>query len=286
MDSPRIDIVTQFPPETTSLRNLYQSVNRANESWDVYVNRIQPPEIPGQNKAASAIRLGLLTLQTLRTCARLRWKTDLLIIHKPLRGELVERLFGIRLAERVFLSFDPVVYATFDANHVDNPEKCRLLFTQSDIVYATSDEIEQEVKKHTSTEQIAFIPPSVDTELFEPGSSCSQQTENSNDLVLGWVGYVEGYEENLWLLADAFDAVDTDGVALRFLNGGGQFPDELKRAIEATGVTLEIIDAVPHDSVPDVINSFDVGVAPLRDTEFNRGRSSEKSGNTWPVVCR
>lgn len=273
MTDTRLDIITSFPPETPSLKNLRQGVDAADESWEIHVHQLQRPELPGQNKLISAVEYGLLTLLTLWTGIRLYWKNDLLIIHKPLHAELIEALSGIIISERVFLSYNTVVYSTFDANYVHNPEKSALLFERADLVYVTSREIEQEVKKHTTRERIAFIPLSIDTELFEPdrSSRCS-----GDEVVLGWVGNIDVHRDNVQLLADAFSSIDTDSIKLRLLYGSETFPPDLKQQLQDTGVTLDLIDFVPHNEVPAIINTFDIGAAPLRDTEFNRGRSSVK----------
>jgi len=274
MSETQINIVTKFPPETTSLNNLCQGISEADESWNVHIHQLQRPQLPGQNKMISGVEYGILTLQIFWIGLKLRWKTDILVTHKPLPTELIEAVFGIITSDRVFHSFDNTVHATFDANYVSTPKKSAFLFQRADFAYVTSREIEQEVKKHTSEDCIALIPPSIDTELFTPENS--EVFDSDDKLVLGWVGAIEPHKENLRLFADSLDAIETKDIKVKLLYGDGEFPPNLKQKFLESGVEIDLIDPVPHEEVPAVINSFDIGVAPLRDTAFNRGRSSEK----------
>ncbi len=276
MTDTRIDVVTKFSAGTPSLENLLQGIRHADESWDVHVHRLERPQLPTQNKLSSGLEHGLLTLQTFWTGLKLRTKSDFVIIHKTLRKELIEALFGVIISERIFLSFENTVHSTFDANYVHNPEKSALLFKKSDLVWVTSRQIKREVEKHTTEEFITFIPLSIDTELFNPEYSNPYQSNDDEELVLGWVGNIEAHEENVRLLADTLGSIDTDDIRVRLLYGTDEFPDDLEQQLRDTGASIDLLEFVPHEQVPAVINGFDVGVAPLRDTEFARGRSSVK----------
>jgi glycosyltransferase involved in cell wall biosynthesis len=275
MTETRIDIVTSYPSETPSRRNLLQGVSQADPSWTVHVHEVRKPQLPGESDLSSAVERGLLTLLFLWTGTKLRWRNDLLVVHKTLDTDLLEMRWGINVAEAVFLSFENVVYVPFDAQYVHDPETAALLFERADLVYATSKAIEREAETHTTRDRVAYIPPSVDTELFAPGRSRAREFDD-DELVLGWVGDIEAHEESLGLLVDALESVETDTITVRFLYSGSEFPADLKRRLQETGVALDLVDPVPHDEVPAVMKSFDVGLAPMRDTEFNRGRSSTK----------
>jgi len=275
MADTRLDIITRFPAETPSLKNLRQGVDAADESWEIRVHQIQRPELPGQNKLISAVEYGFLTLLTLWTGIRLYWKNDLLIIHKTLDVELIEALFGFIVSERVFLNYNNVVHTTYDANYVHNTNRSTMLFENADLVYVTSRAIKQTVKTCATQEHIAFIPPSIDTNVFNPDSPDRCRC-NDDELVLGWVGNIEVHDKNVQILADNLTSVSADNIKLRLLCGGEDLPVDLKKQLQDTGVTLDLIGFVPDEEVPAVINTFDIGVVPLRETEFNRGRSSEK----------
>jgi len=285
MNGKRIDVVSRFPPDTTSLRNLLQGLRAVDEPWEVHRHQLRRPDLPGDNVVTAGVEHGCLTLSTLRTGLELRQNSDLVVVHKPLQPDLLGRLSGRHVPGRVFLGCRPVVYATFDANYVHAPGRSRLLFERADLVYATSEAIASEASEHAPEDRVAYIPPSVDTERFTPDRPVPDRFDAEDELVLGWIGNVEPHEDNLGLVADALSAVDLEeavssgdpeGVVLRFVYSGGEFPGDLRERLAATGARVELVGAVPHDRMPGVINGFDVGLAPLLDTPFDRGRSSEK----------
>jgi glycosyltransferase involved in cell wall biosynthesis len=98
----------------------------------------------------------------------------------------------------------------------------------------------------------------------------------TNKTVLGWIGNIEVHKSDIRLILNSLQSLDSPDLLLRLLIGGGEIPPKLKKEIKAIQIDVDVIDYVPWSDVPAVINSFDIGLAPLRNTEFNRGRSSEK----------
>lgn len=275
MNDIRVDIVHKWESNPPSLKNLLQGLRAVEDPVDIHVHSLAQKDYFFDSKLTSAIELADLSLQTLATFFEVRRKSDVLIVHKTLRRELLEYVLGINVAERLFLRCENVIYSTYDADYVYFPKKARYLFERSALVYATSESIAEKASEFVSNERIRYIPPSVDTDFFNPNISVSSDLK-TDLLVLGWVGNPNVHGDNLRYLTDALQDVRFDDVMLRFLLGGESLPPDILSQLEATGATLDLIEYVPWEEVPEVINSFDVGFAPLRDTEFNRGRSSEK----------
>jgi glycosyltransferase involved in cell wall biosynthesis len=235
------------------------------------------PNLPGQNKLIEWIEHFFIPLSLLKTTLKLnnRADTDILVIHKTLQGEPIEYITGVNVAERLLTRFDNVVYSTYDADYTHSPDKANYLFNRSDLVLATSKAIVQEARKFKPPEEIAYIPPSVDTEFFQPRRNVPDELA-SDSLVLGWIGDADSHKQNLHFLSRCLSGLNRQDITLRLLLGGSSISQSLKSQFEATGVNIDIIKYVPRERVPKVINSFDIGLAPLQDTVFNRGRSSEK----------
>lgn len=276
MDSKRIDIVHRFDSPTPSLKNLLQGLQCIDESWDIHVHSLRP-NIPGSNKFITAVELGVFSLKVYEKVIKINtvYDSDVLIIHKSLYGDLIDRVFDTVIAERLFLTNNNVIYSTYDADYVEFPKKTAYLFKNTSHILATSKAIKQEAQKYASNDNISYVAPSVDTDFFNPHYSVPEDLE-TDSLVIGWIGNADVHQDNIWYLAECLNELEDDDIILRLLLGGGSISSELRNELSNLDIGLHTIDSVPWEDVPVVINSFDVGLAPLEDTEFNRGRSSEK----------
>lgn len=275
MTETRIGIVTtsrQGQPDT-SANILTEMVSHGDDSWRVQVHSIVRPDLPGENSVTAACEVGIVALRALATAIRLRRRADIVVVNKTLSWDLVDAVFGVPLYERLFLSHGGTVYATMDADYVPEPTKTRALFENADLVLATSRAIYERATTVTSPDRVVLVSPSVDTDFFVPAVSESRADEN---LVLGWVGGADYHQENLRSLVTCLEAVEADGITIRLLLGGGSLPDGVRNRLDEMGFDVDVIGYVPWEDVPEVINSIDVGLVPLQDTEFNRGKSSQK----------
>lgn len=275
MDDIRVDIIHKWSSPPPSLKNLLQGLREMSHPLDLHIHPLAKPTYRGSTKLTSAVELGALTLLTIRTYLSLREQTDVVIIHKTLGEELIEHLLGINIAERLLLRLEPVIHTTYDADYVYYPKKSWYLFDRSTLIIATSEAIRRTAEMTADPDQVVSIPPSVDTSFFAPTVAVPPELQ-TDALVLGWVGNPDVHEDNLRYLADQLSDAELSGDVLRFLLDGGTLPEDVREKLAATGANLEVIPRVPWEEVPAVINSFDVGLAPLRDTPFDRGRSSEK----------
>lgn len=269
-----IDIVHRFNKTTPSLRNLLQGLNGVDEPWRINTHALRP-NIPGNNRVSNGVEVGLYPAKATLTAARIKKRApDIVIVHKTLDGGILNRISKRKTVEPLFANYSKVVYSTYDADYVRDRANAQYLFKNSDLVYATSKAIEQEAIKHTNKEKIKYIPPSVNTEFFTPEVSVSERY-NSEKLAIGWIGNASVHQEELQYIANVVQQTDKD-IVLRLLLGGSKLQSETRQQLQDTDIEIDIIEYVEWERVPEVINSFDVGLAPLIDTEFNRGRSSEK----------
>ena len=271
----RVDIVHGFRTNPPSLNNLLQGLETIIDTPNIHVHSLSQPDFAGPDRLVAGVELAALSFQTVATFAKVWARSDLVIIHKSLTKEFIEYIFGINVAERLFLRGGPTIHTTYDADYVHFPEKTRYLYERADAVVATSEAIYTEVEQIAGPDRVWYIPPSVDTDFFNPNVLVESSLE-TDSYVLGWVGNPDVHLDNLRYLAERLQGVETDDVTLRMLLGGGQLSQSVQADLTDTGLTLDLVDHVAREKVPMVINSFDVGLAPLRDTEFNRGRSSEK----------
>jgi glycosyltransferase involved in cell wall biosynthesis len=261
------------------VKNLLQGIQSLDASWDIKVHQVSRSELYGDNKLITAIEHTVDNFKLIKMIIDLRMKrqTDVLIIHKPLRRNPLDILFDINLTHDLILKNNPpynVVCSTYDASYVHNPA-ADYLFRNSDLVFATSKTIHNRANKVATDTQIAKIPPSVDTSFFNPDVDIPDNLK-TDKIVVGWVGNIEVHRSDMRIIVNSLQSLDSQDLLLRVLTGGGEIPSKLKKEIKAMQIDVDLIDYVPWSDVPAVINSFDIGLAPLTNTEFNRGRSSEK----------
>lgn len=277
MSGPRIDVVTRFGRNTASVTNLKQSLDTLSE----YTVHLHCPriELPGREyRGKYLFENSLMIPRFVKIFFQLKEISDVLIIHKT----LFPREWGG--LERLFLRCNNVVYSTYDAEYVRTPKKVEMLFERSEVVVATSHAIARSAE--AATDDVVLIPPSVDTEFFKPiprADVAYPGYEPVDDgLTLGWVGSADEHAENLSHLVDCLRSIPGGySVTVRFL-GNGEFTAKSRAPFEELAqdrphISVDFVDRVPRELVPDVINSFDIGLTPMVDSPFERGRSSEKT---------
>lgn len=275
MSRPRIDVLVRGDRDTPSVRIILQTLSHLDERWDVHLKPIRRPDLTGRNILVSAIELSILSARTLLTAFRLRTKPDILLINKTLPREPLGWITRIPIPEHLFVGFHTTVYSTMDADYVWNPRAASLLFEKADLIYATSRAIYDEATEYASEDRVVLLPPSVDTDFFTPDVDVPERLDDEN-LVIGWIGGADNHGETLRHLVRCLEDVPPAGITVRLLLGGGSLPDGVEEGLRKAGFEVDVIEYVPWESVPAVTNSIDVGLVPLRDTPFDRGKSSQK----------
>ncbi len=115
-------------------------------------------------------------------------------------------------------------------------------------------------------QRVAIIPTGVDIERFVPRPSAP----NGNHLVIGWIGTSSNFKQ-LFHIESALDEV------LR------SHPHSLLRVVadrrpEFRTISSERVSFIPWDARTEVesIQSLDIGIMPLIDSEWERGKCSYK----------
>ena len=279
-ETTQIHIVHGFYEQKPSLKNLQQGLRGMGDGFEIYTHNIRKKESP-ESIVSNCLELFNIFTNSIETFVQVMREADILIIHKfimPLDNTIIERLF---------VQHDTVVYSVYDAEYIDNPTKSAFLSSESDLVHAISHSIAAHAREYT--EDVAVIPPSVDTDFFKPMREGDIKFENSqinpsDKFVIGWVGNASDHKENIKYMINTLPEQNSSEIIFRLLCGG-ELPAGLKQKIESISIETEIIEWVPRKDVPKVINTFDVGLAPLQDTAFNRGRSSEKIREYMSCGC-
>ncbi len=172
----------------------------------------------------------------------------------------LKKLLGTRL-----------VYDVDDAVFLYAPLKTRLLVQASDLVLAGSHFVYDYCRKLNP--RTALSLSCVDIQLFKP----ARADKKKEGLVLGWCGNPSGHEENLRLLVEPLKELASRGTKLEFRAVGfGKEHPLAKEFAAVPGLRTLFVPFIASERVPQALAEFDVGLVPLVDNPWCRGKYSIK----------
>lgn len=127
---------------------------------------------------------------------------------------------------------------------------------------------------------VYVMPTCVPFKLYGAGAGASAASLGAK-LVLGWVGNAPFHYENLRLLVPVFTELILEGVKFKFILVGADKNKkiyELFKSIKGLDVCFidELIWSDPANVIRE-IKKFDLGLMPLMDNEWNRGKCAFKA---------
>jgi glycosyltransferase involved in cell wall biosynthesis len=248
---------------------------------EVTLNSLFTPEFfrlvykPGHylRKAVSFAGLSLKRLDALRDARDF----DLILIYRemfPIGPALVERLITARGRPPVVFDFDDAIFlpSVSDANRLilalKQPQKVASIIRYSDHVITGNEYLADYARRFNSA--VTMIPTCVDTNRFAPASAAGrpERADPAREPVVGWIGspttasYIRG-------LAGVLRRVHERHPFVLRVSGAGE-------ALEIPGVSVENRTWALADEV-ELFNTCDVGVYPLADDEWSKGKCGFKA---------
>jgi glycosyltransferase involved in cell wall biosynthesis len=227
---------------------------------------------PGRylQKAATFAGLSIKRLAALRDAAQF----DLIFIYRemfPIGPAVIERLLTMRGRPPVVFDFDDALFlpSVSDANRLiavlKQPQKIESIISRSDHVIAGNDYLSAYARRFNPA--VTMIPTSVDTDRFAPlDGGCPSKT--TTPPIIGWIGspttasYIRGLAGVLRRVRERHNFV------LR-VSGTGE-------PLEIPGVQVENETWTLAREV-ELFNSCDIGVYPLADDEWSKGKCGFKA---------
>jgi glycosyltransferase involved in cell wall biosynthesis len=248
---------------------------------DVTLDSLFTPEFfrlvykPGHyaRKAVTFAALSLKRLDSLRDSSRY----DLILVYReifPIGPAFVERLLGARRRPPIVFDFDDAIFlpSVSDANRLiaalKRPQKVASIIRHSDHVITGNEYLADYARRFNPA--VTTIPTCVDTERFVPASETvrSALSAQSHLPVIGWIGspttasYIRGLAGVLRRVRERHPFV------LRV--SGADVP------LTIPGVEIENRPWSLADEVT-LFNTCDVGVYPLADDEWSKGKCGFKA---------
>lgn len=180
--------------------------------------------------------------------------------------------FKIFFRKKFIFDFDDPKFFQF-------PIKMKLMTKLADAVIVGSHFLADWAKKYNSS--VYIIPTSVPFDVY---SSYSNQHKDTDNLVnIGWIGIGPNHLENLQIILPVFSRLLKEGLSFKFtLIGslGNKAVYDLFDNLRSDGLEVNFIDNLKWSEVnqsPSNIQKFDIGIMPLADNEWNRGKCAFKA---------
>ena len=224
-------------------------------------------------KAATFIALSLKRLNALRGSSQF----DLILVYRemfPLGPAVIERLLAARQRPPIVFDFDDAIFlpSVSDANRLiaalKQPQKVASIIRHSDHVIAGNEFLAAYARRFNRA--VTTIPTCVDTERFVPSNRhpSDAPSDESRWPVVGWIGspttvsYLRG-------LADVLRRVRERHPFVLRISGAGE-------SLSIPGVSVDNRTWSLEDEVT-LFNTCDVGVYPLADDEWSKGKCGFKA---------
>jgi glycosyltransferase involved in cell wall biosynthesis len=246
---------------------------------DVTLNSLFTPEFfrlvykPGHylRKAITFAGLALRRLDALRDSSRY----DLIFVYReilPVGPAAMERLLAMRGRPPMVFDFDDAIFlpSVSDANRLiaalKRPRKVASIIRGSDHVIAGNEYLAAYARQFNPS--VTVIPTSVDTDRFAPADRSDLAETAERPLVVGWIGSPTT-ASYIRALGRVLQRVHARQPFVLRVSGIG-------RPLEIAGVPVDNRPWSLDDEV-GLFNTCDVGVYPLADDEWSKGKCGFKA---------
>lgn len=196
-------------------------------------------------------------------------KYDVIFIHReayPFGGPFFESILR-KMRKPIVFDFDDAIFLPNTSREnvyierLKNPDKTARIIANSAHVIAGNRYLGDFALKFNRN--VTIIPSCADTERYRP----QPEKPDSKSIVIGWVGSATT-RNFLYELKDVFEEIARryDNAVFKFV--GARFPAGSIRNIANRTWSLE--------SEADEIQSFDIGIMPMPDNEWTRGKCGFK----------
>lgn len=182
--------------------------------------------------------------------------------------------FVFRVVLHSFFSRNPIIFDFDDACYLHSPFRVRLLMLISHAVVVGSHTLERwALTRHPL---VVRIPTLVDPRDYERSAVAAPSPAR---IVLGWIGLGPDHCPDLALLVPVARILADRQIPVSLMIVGTLGDPRISALFASVCIPVEFVpdlDWTDPSLVCDALSSFDIGLAPLRDTPWNRGKGAFK----------
>lgn len=261
----RVDVVHRFASNHVPSVQILDSVDSYLAEEDDIEFHVHSTAVPLPDRDIRGMHLLQSILQVVKGWLLLSWfgqKTDVLVINRPLVGRDWD------LLERKALGFDNTVLLIGDAEFVNWEKKTNMLFAETDTVLVTSHYLQDYAEDFN--DDVVLLPLGVDEDQFQPMKT------DDEELILGWLGNAKVHRENLELLIEPLEQLAEEHDFVFHLISARN-DEEIHEMFAEVGFDTRLFDWVPEGELIPEVNRFDIGLLPLVEKEYEKGKSAVKA---------
>ena len=202
----------------------------------------------------------------------LKENPDIVVIHRV--ANLIDyHMIKFAKKSKIIFDYDDALFHIRYPGRILSYSHLNKILEMSDAVSAGSHYLLEFAKQFNKN--VFLIPTPVDMEMFHP---VENKKRNNNQIVIGWLGSGTKYQlRYLRLLKDPLKKlVQKYDIKFKIISAlAKEVRDEF--AYLGSKVDFGLDHWVPLEEIPMIVSDFDIGVMPLTDEPFARGKCAMKA---------
>jgi len=259
------DYTTASSKYRAFLLGRYLTEARSDISWDI---------VSPSTKEISALSYPARVWMAAQQAWKLCWfpRHDVVFMQRAIYNKFV----FLALLMQNLLRIRPSIFDFDDAIFTHSPWKTYLLVRTSSAVTVGSHHLYEYARRYNKN--VTLIPTCI---KFSDYAAIQRGGENTKEITLGWIGNGPSYIPELSLVAEVLRTLSARDVPYRFLLIGTYGSPAIHKLFdfipENRKTVIEYVDAKSDVDLVPYLSKMDIGLMPLQDNEWNKGKCALKA---------